>query len=130
MSNVFSFTGRVRRSEYLITQVVVSVVGAILFFIFGVSLFAGGDAVGVSLLIFFVGVIVLSWAALASGTKRCHDRGNSGLYQLIPFYGLWMMFGDGELGTNRYGADPKGRMSQGDYVQQTQTAATEHNAVV
>ena len=45
---------------------------------------------------------------IAQGAKRCHDRGNTGWYQLIPFYGLWMLFGDGDIGTNNYGANPKG----------------------
>jgi uncharacterized membrane protein YhaH (DUF805 family) len=45
---------------------------------------------------------------LAQGAKRCHDRGNSGIWQIIPFYGLWMLFADGDLGRNEYGANPKG----------------------
>ena len=49
------------------------------------------------------------WFIFAQGAKRCHDRGNSGWYQLIPFYGLWMLFGDGDAHENDYGTDPKGR---------------------
>lgn len=44
-----------------------------------------------------------------SWVKRCHDRGNSGWYQLIPFYVLVMLFGDGDDYDNGYGPDPKGR---------------------
>jgi len=47
------------------------------------------------------------WFIWAQGSKRCHDRGNSGWYQLIPFYGLWMAFADGEPGENEYGTNPK-----------------------
>lgn len=48
------------------------------------------------------------WFLLAQGAKRCHDRGNSGWWQLIPFYYLWMFFADGEIGDNEYGTNPKG----------------------
>jgi hypothetical protein len=39
--------------------------------------------------------------------KRCHDLGNSGWFQIIPFYGLWMIFQDGVSGVNQYGENPK-----------------------
>ena len=53
-------------------------------------------------------VIPLCWAVLAQGAKRCHDRGNSGWWQLIPFYVLWMLFADSKTGENDYGPNPKG----------------------
>ncbi len=54
-------------------------------------------------------LVVSLWFNLAQGAKLCHDRGNSGWYQLIPFYVLWMLFGDGDDYDNGYGDDPKGR---------------------
>ena len=47
------------------------------------------------------------WLFWAQGAKRCHDRGNSGWYQLIPFYFFVMLFGEGEPYENRFGPDPK-----------------------
>lgn len=55
-----------------------------------------------------IAYIPLLWFALAQGAKRCHDRGNSGFFQVIPFYGLWMLFADGNIGANEYGYNPKG----------------------
>lgn len=91
MSNIFSFSGRIRRTEYAVTQIVLSFVGGILFFIFGASLFAGESAAVGAMVCLFITMLLLSWVSLAAGTKRCHDRGNSGFFQLIPFYGLWML---------------------------------------
>ena len=51
--------------------------------------------------------IPLLWFLIAQGAKRCHDRGNSGWYQLIPFYVFWLLFADGESGKNEYGLNPK-----------------------
>ena len=45
---------------------------------------------------------------IAQGAKRCHDRGNSGWCQLIPLYGLFMVFGGSDHGENKYGPNPKG----------------------
>jgi uncharacterized membrane protein YhaH (DUF805 family) len=56
------------------------------------------------------------WFVIAQGTKRCHDRDNSGWYQIIPFYGLWMLFGDSNYGENDYGFNPKG-IGNGDNIE-------------
>ena len=49
------------------------------------------------------------WFLIAQGVKRCHDLGHSGWWQIIPFYYIAMLFFDGDIYTNEYGNDPKGR---------------------
>lgn len=105
----FSFDGRIRRLEYGISLIIQA---AYIFFIaFILSLFAaaGGSsdaAAGLTVVYWILALpgMIFIWA---QGAKRCHDLGNSGWFQLIPFYGLWMLFQDGQRGRNQYGEDPK-----------------------
>lgn len=97
--NPFSFTGRIRRLEYGISYLIYFT----LFFL-GVVMFDGiekGDLMYIFLL------IIIQWFILAQGAKRCHDVGTSGFFQFIPFYGIWMLFGEGNEWDNKYGANPK-----------------------
>jgi uncharacterized membrane protein YhaH (DUF805 family) len=97
--NPFSFDGRIRRTEYGLSVI-------IYFFVFSiVSLIDEASGQTGVVLIFLLPLIWFLWAQAA---KRCHDRGNSGWFQLIPFYGLWMLFAPGDEGDNEYGVDPKG----------------------
>jgi uncharacterized membrane protein YhaH (DUF805 family) len=52
-------------------------------------------------------LVPMMWFMLAQGCKRCHDRDNSGWYQIIPFYFFVLLFGDSEEGENCYGENPK-----------------------
>lgn len=98
--NPFSFEGRIRRLEYGLSTILYSIISVIL----SVISESNESFFWIVLLIY----IPLIWFNVAQGAKRCHDRGNSGWYQIIPFYGLWMLFGDGEHGENQYGENPKG----------------------
>ena len=93
----FSFEGRIRRAEYGISLIICFIGGVIIGFV--------GEAAPVFMLLL---LIPLYWFSLAQAAKRCHDLGNSGWWQLIPFYGLWLLFQDGQAGENKYGENPKG----------------------
>lgn len=83
-SNVFGFTGRIRRSEYFITMLISFLVSYIP----------------------FVGLISI-WVCLAAAIKRCHDINLSGWFCLIPFFGIALLFVDTKEGDNKYGPNPK-----------------------
>ncbi|MBK9415294.1 MAG: DUF805 domain-containing protein [Bacteroidetes bacterium] len=102
----FSFEGRIRRSEYGISIIIYLLLYWLAIFL---AIGIGNDPGAV---IFTICMIPLLWFGLAQGAKRCHDIGNSGWWQLIPFYGLWMLFQDGTPGQNQYGENPKGIMNQ------------------
>jgi uncharacterized membrane protein YhaH (DUF805 family) len=103
--NPFSFNGRIRRLEYGLSNLIYLVA----VFIITIVLMAFGDPRGpLTNILMFLLWIPLAWFMLAQGAKRCHDRNNSGWWQIIPFYGFWMLFADGDIGDNDYGPNPKG----------------------
>ncbi len=103
--NPFSFQGRIRRLEYGLSNLMYL---AGIFLVSGLCmLFLDPIAAGTNIILMVLW-IPFAWFMLAQGAKRCHDRGNSGWWQIIPFYGFWMLFSDGEIGSNEYGENPKG----------------------
>lgn len=98
--NPFLFKGRIRRLEYGL-----SIIFFYLYCIL-VGLFMGFTGIPEDFVYLFL--IPAYWFMIAQGAKRCHDRGNTGWFQIIPFYGFVMLFGDSDEGMNEYGLNPKG----------------------
>ncbi len=96
----FSFDGRIRRLEYGLTLLIYF--AAVLCINI---LITSEDVALIGVLLY----IPFAWFLFAQGAKRCHDRGRSGWWQLLPFYGLLLLFAEGYPATNEYGNDPKGR---------------------
>jgi len=97
--NIFSFSGRIRRLEYGLTYLFYFAALGISSLLFYTSEFLEPVA--------FLIIITNYWIILAQGCKRCHDLGNNGFYQLIPFYIFIMLFQDGQSHVNNYGPNPK-----------------------
>jgi uncharacterized membrane protein YhaH (DUF805 family) len=95
----FSFKGRIRRTEYVLSYIIYVVFASFISILMEVGEYFG-----------LLGLFILPmlWFLIAQATKRCHDRGNSGWYQIIPFYFFWMVFAESEYGENEYGKNPKG----------------------
>lgn len=98
--NPFSFTGRIRRLEYGLSQIIF-MAGI---FIIGISSEMFGLDENPLIIIYMV---TGYWFMFAQGFKRCQDMGQNGFLQFIPFYGFVMLFAEGERGINNYGSDPK-----------------------
>jgi len=97
--NIFSFEGRIRRTEYglsLILYVILMITINVI------------CVTNPSLNFLMIAYIPMVWFLWGQGAKRCHDIDSSGWWQLIPFYFLWLLFQAGEPGSNQYGQDPKG----------------------
>ncbi|GAA4422945.1 hypothetical protein GCM10023188_01160 [Pontibacter saemangeumensis] len=100
----FSFKGRIRRTEYGLSLVLYTII----LYIVSEGIEARGAAFAAGIL-----YIPLIWFFLAQSAKRCHDRGNTGWFQIIPFYFFWMLFASGDEGNNRFGLNPKRGLAVG-----------------
>jgi uncharacterized membrane protein YhaH (DUF805 family) len=102
----FSFTGRIRRKEYLFTVLISTVISGLVsgvIFLIGLMTLNLITMITVNLLL----SLAMLFFNLAQGAKRSHDIGKSGWWQLIPFYNLYLFFPEGDKGSNEYGPDPK-----------------------
>ncbi len=96
LPHILSFEGRIKRGEYAIT---------ILPLLFLNNLIIIPASVHEP--IFGFSALILSlWVGFAQGAKRCHDLSKSGWFQLVPFYGLFMLFDSGTYHDNKYGLSP------------------------
>jgi uncharacterized membrane protein YhaH (DUF805 family) len=103
--NLLSFEGRMRRKHYWISAVLTPIIALIAILLIVAIAAAISRPIAVVLMIGFA--VVFIWHELAESTKRCHDIGLSGWFQLIPFFGLVLLFKAGDAGPNKYGPDPK-----------------------
>jgi uncharacterized membrane protein YhaH (DUF805 family) len=136
MSNIlqllFSFDGRIRRTNYWLAGIGAGVVLTVIFMIIAMLLFGGASMAartgpdgataaggGLSLgiiILYVVYFVALLWISLALQVKRWHDRDKSWLWifiNFIPLIGqIWSLvecgFLDGTPGPNRFGPSPKG----------------------
>lgn len=97
--NSFSFNGRIRRTEFGISYLLCIIL------LYGSMGLMEAFNLGGYQVIVILGA--LYWFQFAQGAKRCHDLGNNGFYQIIPFYIFAMIFSEGENRNNKYGEDPK-----------------------
>lgn len=103
--NPFSFEGRIRRTEYGYTLIIYTLVH---FFSSTIHILIYKTSLEIATILYFSIFLISLWFLLAQNTKRCHDLGKSGWWQLIPFYALWLIFQDSDQGQNQYGDNPKG----------------------
>lgn len=104
IKKLFSFEGRISKREYRATMI-----GLFLFIaIFALIILPSMAFSNINQIVgaFIIVGIPLNWIKLAQATKRCHDLGKSGWWQLVPFYGFSLYYGDGETKANQYGECP------------------------
>jgi uncharacterized membrane protein YhaH (DUF805 family) len=96
----FSHKGRIGRWEYFITIIISSLINLMTSFILEVTY----DDFALVILMFLY--LLSIYFIIVNTAKRSHDIGNSGWWQLIPFYSLYLLFVPGEEKENEYGNQP------------------------
>ena len=104
----FSFSGRISRRTFWLAHEL-PMLGIVLLCVFLDSLLKTNGV------IIEVCILLLAWPNIATQVKRAHDRGRSGwfvLLGLVPVLSIWpgieLGFLRGDVGPNRFGADPLG----------------------
>jgi hypothetical protein len=88
---------RLERKQYIISILLVIFIDILLDLVLKDGFFK--NFIGYLLLFYLIKVTI----------ARSHDIGKSGWWILIPFYSLYLIFKDGDVGSNKYGRDPKNR---------------------
>lgn len=96
-TNPFVFYGRIRRMEFGLSLLIFYIISGLVV----------GQISRHHQDIYMLALFPLFWFRIAQGAKRCHDLNSSGWWQLIPFYNIWLLFVDGDIGQNEYGDNPK-----------------------
>ncbi|NUS39342.1 MAG: DUF805 domain-containing protein [Lysobacter sp.] len=112
LKNYVNFSGRARRKEYWMFFLINVLIGFGLGIVDGMlGLRHGAGAIGTLGLLYNLFILLPS---IAVGTRRLHDTGRSGWWQLIalvPILGVIVLIvwyaSEGESGSNAYGDDPK-----------------------
>ena len=117
LKDMFSFNGRMRRIHYFLYGLAGGLIFSVAYLIVAFAFGAMFDSFAVSLVLLIPCYIAYLWFTLAIGVKRLHDIDKCGWYLLILLipivnfiWALYMLFADGTVGPNRFGADPKNRV--------------------
>ena len=112
---IWSIQGRIDRTTYGVYSILYVIVFAILLYLIALlpkeTTHSGfyyseqpSDFAYYALLILR---LVAAYLIFALQSKRAHDCGHPCLMTLIPFFGIYLLFKEGELHTNQYGPQPE-----------------------
>ena len=106
LETAFSFSGRRKRADHILLYIVYIIA-------FSIWSMVSLPLMGESLLLFWVGLILILNLAINNHVKRLHDLGHSGWWVLlfiVPLINLllllYLFFFRGQMGGNQYGPDP------------------------
>ena len=104
---LFSFEGRINRTQYWLFNLAIFIIFTVPFILLG----SGEESLDSPIALLFM--LALIWPCLAVQCKRWHDTNKSGwwiLINFIPLIGLWAFiengFFAGDAGSNDYGNPP------------------------
>jgi uncharacterized membrane protein YhaH (DUF805 family) len=104
MKKYFQFQGRSRRSEYWYLYLILIVGNIATRLLDEVTGLNGGQGPGPFNALFTLAHLI---PTISAGVRRMHDSNHSGWWLLVPFYNLYLLVKNGDVGANRFGEDPK-----------------------
>lgn len=117
MKNPFSFNARIRRIEFLIISIIYF--GYFAFYLSRIYNNSYSDSASTppnvtETFLLLILMIISSWIMIAATSRRLHDLGKSGWWQLLgylftfsfPFLLLYLLFWKGDDESNKYGEIP------------------------
>lgn len=102
LKKTFSLKGRIRRTEFVVSYIVYTILQALI-----LQLFESDDGDGIVLILALLAIPIMLWFILAQSAKRAHDMDDSAWWLLFPFYLLWLIFVKGSPLVNKYGNNPR-----------------------
>jgi uncharacterized membrane protein YhaH (DUF805 family) len=121
---LFSFKGRIGRAQWWVVQLAFAVVYVLNDLILEID--GQSNTYLACVLSMLILMLVGLWVLLAANTKRFHDIGKTGWWQLIaiiPLAGFWIAFvlgfGRGDPDVNRYGSN-QGNLGRDQTTAETQ----------
>ena len=105
MITPLSFNGRFSRRDFLFSSIIGS--GLMYGLLESIEFFPSSLSFELSLMSYGCLALLLLWFIYASGTKRCHDLGDQGIFQMVPLYVFWMVLAKGDSGVNQFGRPPR-----------------------
>lgn len=111
--SMFSFSGRYRRTRFWLTSITQSLMGFGTLFLLLFLVEGGNLDPDMAVILYVIVSLILTWMGFANYSKRLHDLGLSGAWNLglfIPLANLvlfiMMAFVGGERHDNKYGPSP------------------------
>lgn len=115
--NPFSFEGRIRRTEYLLSLLIsVLILFLLISHTIELSPLSMNDDEITYIIIFH---ILNLWLVASAGAKRSHDLGNDGWWQVSAKNLLQLLIQEGQPGENSYGVNPKDLNKVNHFVSKT-----------
>ena len=98
-NNIFSFKGRATRTEYWLVTFICNFVA--------IPANKDIDMVLPLLTLYLIVLLVAMWIYIATMVRRCHDRGKSWWFILIPLYFLLLYVLPAQQEGNEFGPNPR-----------------------